>query len=198
MHVNTHTHTEHTTPSFILHKRFLQPLIGVTQTCSFTLKPPCAAEDHVCTHMVFPVIQLHGYGEAAVILRPGSHMRAHPHTVHTRCSQSPHTLRLTACPCPEPRACSLIDEPVTDLAGQEDVWMQPQGLLVQQVAQGAVQVAQAEVGAEGHQGLGGVGRHAGSRQWATPGQGPPGATVPLQHSQDHWQSHSLGNGEEAK
>ena len=51
---------------------------------------------------------------------------------------------------PRPRACSLVDEPVTDLTGQEDVRMQPQGLLVQQVAQGAVQVAQAEVSAKGH------------------------------------------------
>lgn len=39
-------------------------------------------------------------------------------------------------PLPQPHACSLVDEPVTDLAGQEDVWMEPQSLLVQQVAQG--------------------------------------------------------------
>lgn len=70
-------------------------------------------------------------------------------------------LRLT--PTPQPPARSLIDEPVTDLAGQEDVWVEPQGLLVQQVAQRAIQVAQAEVSAEGHQGLRGVGRHAGGQ-----------------------------------
>lgn len=36
---------------------------------------------------------------------------------------SPHMLMLRLVPLPQPRACSLIDEPVTDLAGQEDVWM---------------------------------------------------------------------------
>lgn len=101
-------------------------------------------------------------------------------------------VRLT--PVPQPLACSLIDEPVADLAGQEDVWMQPQRLLVQQVAQRAIQVAQAEVSAEGHQGLGGVGRHAGGG-WTNPGQGPLGAAETPQHSQDHWQNYSLGNRE---
>lgn len=73
-------------------------------------------------------------------------------------------LVLRLAPLPQLQACSLIDKPVTDLAGQEDVWMQPQCLLIQQVAQGAIQVAQAEVGAEGHQGLRSVRRHAGGRQ----------------------------------
>lgn len=48
--------------------------------------------------------------------------------------------------------------------------MQPQGLLVQQVAQGAVKIPETEVGTEGHQGLGRVGRHAGGRQVATLGR----------------------------
>lgn len=65
--------------------------------------------------------------------------------------------------------CSLIDQLVTDFTGQEDVWMQPQGLLVQQVAQGAIKIPETEVSTEGHQGLRSVGRHAGRRQVATLG-----------------------------
>lgn len=95
--------------------------------------------------------------------------------VHTMAPEPPYVLMLCVrlTPVPQPLACSLIDEPVADLAGQEDVWMQPQRLLVQQVAQRAIQVAQAEVGAEGHQGLGGVGRHAGGGWVDQSGTGAP-------------------------
>lgn len=102
-----------------------------------------------------------------------SHVRAHPQGGTRRTPNLSAHIHAEARALPQPCACLLVDEPVTDLAGQEDVWMQPQGLLVQQVAQGAVQVAQAEVGAEGHQGLGGVGRHAGSRQVGHTGTGAP-------------------------
>lgn len=94
--------------------------------------------------------------------------------------------------------CLLIDQLVTDFTGQEDVWMQPQGLLVQQVSQGAIEIPETEVSTEGHQGLRRVGCHAGRRQVTTLGQGPTRATRNSQHSQDHWQSHSLGRREGEK
>ena len=88
--------------------------------------------------------------QAAALLHPWIAMCAHPQGGTRRAPNlSLHTHAEARAP-PRPRACSLVDEPVTDLTGQEDVWMQPQGLLVQQVAQGAVQVAQAEVSAKGH------------------------------------------------
>ena len=170
VHTHTNTHTgQHITPSFILYERFLHPLIDVMHTCSFTLKPTlCCRSPRVCKHIpsrappsthipTCTITTLRLWRGQCSLAPTDTHVCAHPHGgAHTMLPISPPTLMLRLRPLPQPHACSLVDEPVTDLTGQEDVRMEPQSLLVQQVAQGAIQVAQAEVGAEGHQGLRGV------------------------------------------
>ena len=184
--LDTCTHTQDSKQLLHLHKKFLQPLNPNrqfhTQTCPVHQKPTCGhTHSFTCTphHTHTNMCNNNLMDTDRIQCSPAptdSHVRAHPQG-RTQGSQPLHTHPCRARAPPQPRACSLVDEPVTDLAGQEDVWMQPQGLLVQQAAQRAVQVAQAEVGAEGHQGLGGVGRHAGGQQVGHTGTGPPGATV---------------------
>lgn len=139
---------------------------------------------HTSTHVIIYTLQL----RENLLYLETSVTQAHTRTLIQSYSQPPyhtHTdpispLRLplsSSCRPGLQGACSLVDEPVADLTGQEDVGVQPQGLLVQQVAQGAVQIAQAEVGAEGHEGLGSVGRHAGDRQLDHSRSGPLGAAV---------------------
>lgn len=77
--------------------------------------------------------ELYIYGYTS-ILRPWTlvSMHAYSHTfistatapqgAHTMVPICPHVLILRLVSHPA-QACSLIDEPVTDLAGQEDVWM---------------------------------------------------------------------------